>query len=218
MTSTQSGQGDLTSEILEALSKTDGILSSEAFPSQKSADVKSSLDRLGSRSMVVYETIDREEAILEPEAQEIASNGSHEARVFEALKEAVDGLTISDLERIVGDRNVVKVGQGKAFKSKWITKGKDGRLVASVSLANLSRVMADGLMFQTDSIEDTTREQLQIIQKERTHPDAKVITDLKKRKLVKMQKVISYRIHKGPKFALEMVKEETDLTADMLAS
>jgi len=33
-----------------------------------------------------------------------------------------------------------------------------------------------------------------------------------------MQKVISYKIQKGPKFALEMVKEETDLTVDMLAS
>jgi phenylalanyl-tRNA synthetase alpha chain len=45
-----------------------------------------------------------------------------------------------------------------------------------------------------------------------------VVTDLKKRKLVKMQKVISYRFQKGPKYALEMVKEETDLTADMIAS
>jgi phenylalanyl-tRNA synthetase alpha chain len=33
-----------------------------------------------------------------------------------------------------------------------------------------------------------------------------------------MQKVISFKISKGPKFALEIVQEETDLTADMLAS
>jgi len=33
-----------------------------------------------------------------------------------------------------------------------------------------------------------------------------------------MQKVINFKIQKGLKFALEMVKEETDLTADMLAS
>jgi phenylalanyl-tRNA synthetase alpha chain len=33
-----------------------------------------------------------------------------------------------------------------------------------------------------------------------------------------MQKVVSFNIQKGPKFALEIVKEETDLTADMLAS
>lgn len=32
-----------------------------------------------------------------------------------------------------------------------------------------------------------------------------------------MQKVISYKFAKGPKFAREFVKEETDLTADMLA-
>jgi phenylalanyl-tRNA synthetase alpha chain len=57
-----------------------------------------------------------------------------------------------------------------------------------------------------------------MIQDKHAHPDSKVIADLRKRKLVKMQKVISFTIYKGPKFALEMVKEETDLTADMLAS
>ena len=136
MASGQNGPpGDLTSEILQALSKIDPILSSEAFPSQKSADVKSALDRLGSRSMIAYETIDREEAILEPEAVEIEANGSHEARVFGALRNSIAGLTVSELEAAVGDRNVAKVGQGKAFKSKWIAKGKEGRLVASVSEA-----------------------------------------------------------------------------------
>jgi phenylalanyl-tRNA synthetase alpha chain len=136
MASGQNGlPGDLTSEILQALSKIDPILSSEAFPSQKSADVKSALDRLGSRSMITYATIDREEAILEPEAVEIEANGSHEARVFEALRNSIAGLTVSELEAAVGDRNVAKVGQGKAFKSKWIAKGKEGRLVATVSEA-----------------------------------------------------------------------------------
>lgn len=84
--------------------------------------------------MITYETNDREEAVLEPEGQEIAANGSHEARVFEALRQAMDGLTIPELEAVVGDKSVVKVGQGKAFKSKWIAKGKEGKLVASVSL------------------------------------------------------------------------------------
>ena len=134
MATTHNGhQGDLTSEILQALSQNEPILSSEAFPYQKSADVKSALDRLGSRSMINYVIKDREDAVLEPEGREIAANGSHEARVFEALRQAVEGLTISELEQAVGDRNVVKVGQGKAFKSKWISKGKEGRLVASVS-------------------------------------------------------------------------------------
>lgn len=56
-----------------------------------------------------------------------------------------------------------------------------------------------------------------MIQETRTH-DPKIIADLKKRKLLRMQKVISFRISKGPKFALEIIKEETDLTAEMLAS
>lgn len=33
-----------------------------------------------------------------------------------------------------------------------------------------------------------------------------------------MQKVITFEIKKGPKFAKEFIKEETDLTADMLAT
>lgn len=103
------------------------------------------MDRLASRFMVVYETIDKEEAVLEPEAIEIEANGSHEARVFEALQKAMEGLTIPELEAAIGDKNVVKVGQGKAFKSKWITKGKDGKLVASVSPRALrGKPIADG--------------------------------------------------------------------------
>jgi phenylalanyl-tRNA synthetase alpha chain len=130
-------QGDLPSEVLQALSQNDPILSATTFPSIRSTELKGALDRLASRSMVTYETIDKEEPVLEPEALEIAANGSHEARVFEALKQAMDGLTVSELEAAVGDKNVVKVGQGKAFKSKWISKGKEGRLVASVSMSNL---------------------------------------------------------------------------------
>jgi len=126
-------QGDLPSEILQLLSKHDPILSSDAFPSQKSGDIKGALDRLASRSMIRYETIDREEAILEDEGVEIEANGSHEARVFEALRKAVEGLTVKELEAAIGDKKAASVGQGKAFKSKWITKAKDGRLVASVS-------------------------------------------------------------------------------------
>lgn len=134
MASVQSDQqGDLTSQILQLLAQHDTFLSSEAFPSLKSIDIKSALDRLGSRSMITYGTLEREEALLEDEGLEIAANGSHEARVFEALRQAMNGLTVAELEASVGDKNVAKLGQGKAFKSKWIAKGKDGRLVASVS-------------------------------------------------------------------------------------
>ncbi|KAH6636420.1 tRNA synthetases class II core domain (F)-domain-containing protein [Chaetomium tenue] len=190
---------DLPSEVLQALSKSDLISSTEAFPDVPFKSIKAALDRLASRSMVTYEQVEREEAFLEPEAEIIVSHGSHEARVFEAVRQAVDGLSIQDLEGKIGDKTVTKLGQGKAFKEKWIKK--DGaKLIALV-----------------ESIDDVTRNQLKVIQEKRTH-DAKIVADLKKRKLLNMQKVISFRISKGPKFALELVKEETDLTAEMLAS
>ena len=89
---------DLTAEVLNILSQTDGkILSTDAFPSTPSSEIKSALDRLKSREMVVYETIDKDEAVLTPEAEGIAANGSHEAKVFEAVLQAVEGMKIPDL-------------------------------------------------------------------------------------------------------------------------
>lgn len=124
--------GDLVTQILLALSKQSPILTAEAFPALASQDVKAALDRLSSRSMITYETIEREEAVLEPEAEQIAEHGSHEARVFEALRKAMDGLSVQELEAAIGDKNVTKLGQGKAFREKWIAKNKDGKLVATV--------------------------------------------------------------------------------------
>ncbi len=54
------------------------------------------------------------------------------------------------------------------------------------------------------------------MQKSRTHSDAKVLADLRKRKLVTMSKAITFVISRGPKYARVMEKEETDLTHDML--
>ncbi|PLB37840.1 phenylalanine--tRNA ligase subunit alpha [Aspergillus candidus] len=191
---------DMTSPILDALSASDApILSSTAFPSTPSLNIKSALDRLASRDMVKYDTIDKEVVALTKEGDEIAANGSHEAKVFQAVVAAMDGLKIGDLPGIVGKENA-KLGQGNAFKRGWIKKDSD-----------LLRATAE-------SIVDETREQLLTVQKTSTLNDQKALTDLKRRKLVSIQKVITFQISKGPKFAREFVKEETDLTADMLVN
>jgi len=133
---------DLALQLLKALSETDGpLLSAEAFPNSTFTEVKAALDRLASREMVQYEPLERDEAILEPEGEQIAAHGSHEARVFEALRQALDGLTVQELEKAIGDKNVTKVGQGKAFKEKWISKTKDGKLKATVRLSFLSKLL-----------------------------------------------------------------------------
>ena len=89
---------ELTSQILDVLFERDGpILTADVFPSVPFGTIKSALDRLGSREMVVYKALDREEAILTEEAEGIAAEGSHEAKVFEAVRQAVEGLKIADL-------------------------------------------------------------------------------------------------------------------------
>jgi phenylalanyl-tRNA synthetase alpha chain len=134
MAVTEDAPRDITHQILHALSENEPLLSTEAFPQATFADLKAGLDRLSSREMVKYDTIDREEAILEPEGETIAANGSHEARVFEALRQAVEGLTVQELEKAIGDKNVAKVGQSKAFKEKWISRTKEGKFKTAVCL------------------------------------------------------------------------------------
>ena len=191
---------DLANPILGALDAAEGpILSSEAFPAVSSLNVKSALDRLASRHMVEYDTFDREVIVLTKEGEEVAAHGSHEARVFEAVAAAMDGLKIGELPGKVGKDNA-KVGQGNAFKRGWIKKDKDL------------------LRANTSSIVDETQQQLQEVQRNQSLGDQKAVADLKRRKLIALQKAISFKISKGPKFSKEFVKEETDLTADMLTN
>jgi phenylalanyl-tRNA synthetase alpha chain len=117
-----SSTGDLALEILQALSTADEILSTETFPDVPFLQMKAALDRLAMRSMVAYKQIESEEALLEPEAETIVEHGSHEARVFDAVRKAMSGLSIQDLEKEIGDKTVTKLGQGKAFREKWIKK------------------------------------------------------------------------------------------------
>ncbi|ERF70038.1 hypothetical protein EPUS_03590 [Endocarpon pusillum Z07020] len=191
---------DLTAEVLSALATAEApIFSQDAFPSHPPEVIKATLDRLGSREMVEYEKLDTEEVHLTPEGEGIAENGSHEARVFEAVRSALEGLKIKDLPTIVG-AEAAKVGQGTAFKLKWIEKDKDVLKAAK------------------DSITDTVRDQLQTIRSTKSYADTKVIVELRKRKLISLHKVSTYKISRGPKYSNQFVKEETDLTADMLAS
>ncbi|KAI9891410.1 MAG: Phenylalanyl-tRNA synthetase, beta subunit, cytoplasmic [Vezdaea aestivalis] len=191
---------DLTVRILAELENKDSLVSSEAFPNVPFLVIKSAIDRLQSRDMIENSAIERDEVHLTAEAKKIASEGSHEAKVFEAVRQAINGLKITELPNKVGKESA-KIGQGKAFKDGWIQKTKEGTLVTKV-----------------DSIKDITREHLQVIEKTKSHPDTKTLVDLKKRKLITVQKVISYKLSKGPKYAKEIVKAETDLTSDMLSN
>ena len=79
---------NLTQDILDLLDTKETLKSNEDFPSVPQRDIKAALDRLASRSMIEYKTLDKEEVNLTPESEGIVVNGSHEFKVWKAVKEA----------------------------------------------------------------------------------------------------------------------------------
>lgn len=190
---------DLTAQVLSALNSADGpVLTAQAFPDAEFNTIKSAVDKLRSREYLEAEQVDRIELVPTAEGATFVQYGSPEARVFNAIKEK-GKVSIKELPSLVGDANVAKFGSGAAFRTKWIKKE------------------GDSIVPLVDSIEDTTGNQLKEISEKKTLSDSKAVADLKKRKLVTERKVVTFEIRKGPKFAMEFVKEQTELTAEMIA-
>ena len=191
----QHGDGDLTLQLLKAVDEHETVKTAETFPNTSQIEIKAALDKLKSRSMIEYDTRDREEVILTEEGEQIVAEGSHEYKVWDAVRQA-GKLSLKDPMLATP---AAKAGQGKAFKNKWVKK--DG----------------DSLVPLTDSVTDTTRDDLQYVADNRSTRKPDDLKDLRKRTLVTTRKVIAYEARKGQKWGLEIPVEVTDLTADMLA-
>ena len=91
--------------------------------------------------MITYEAHETISHVLTEEGAGIALKGSHEARVWAALPAKGQGtpMTPKRLEQLL-TAEVAKVGQGRAFKNKWIAKEGDG-LVKLVSTAFMSCIL-----------------------------------------------------------------------------
>lgn len=77
---------DLTQTVLDLLSQKDTFKTSEEFPDVSQREIKAALDRLGSRSMIEYDTLDSEKLLLTAEGKTIVDEGSHEYKVWDAVK------------------------------------------------------------------------------------------------------------------------------------
>ncbi|CAO3687632.1 unnamed protein product [Umbelopsis vinacea] len=197
-------QDELQTLVLTTLDKQGSIENSTHLKTVDGANVDQlallgALNSLRSKDMVEYKSIEREVWTLTDEGRELAEHGSHEARVFDAVPAGDEGITIPDLQAKLGKS--ASIGQGKAFKNKWINKKPPNYLVRVV-----------------DSIVDQTKIDLQQLQSTGTLSDAKLLADLKKRKLADKQKAFAYSVTKGSDFSLEIKKEATDVTYDMLQS
>lgn len=193
---------DLALTILSALDKAaDGTIADSrvAFPDVSSEQVQAAVTSLAARSMVTYKAKEQELWGLTPEAEDIVANGSHEIRLYDEVVKSLEGLKISEVGKVLGASG--KLGQQRAFKNGWVRKDGD-KLVKNVD----------------EKPADSTADDLRAIKKDGTLADAKELADLKKRKLVTKTKLVSFTISKGPEFALEIRKVETDLTIEMMQS
>ncbi|KAE8233903.1 hypothetical protein CF326_g1061 [Tilletia indica] len=163
------------------------------------------LNSLSSREMITYSNHDELSFALTSEGAQIVTEGSHEARLWNALPaDSTQGLSIDALKEKIGAGSL-KVGQGNAMKKKWIVKLPDGTFARNPAVSEIA---------------DDTRADLQHVARTGQPPagDAKKVAELKKRTLISQQKLLYFSIAKGPAFALQVEKLETDLTAEMLSS
>jgi phenylalanyl-tRNA synthetase alpha chain len=87
---------NVTQEILDLLDTKEPLQSNEDFPAISQAEIKAALDRLASRLMVEYKSLDSEKIVLTPESEGIVAEGSHEFKVWKYVKEK-ERVPIADL-------------------------------------------------------------------------------------------------------------------------
>lgn len=191
-------------EILQKLHDLGEIKStSHTFPGVDPQDVLSALNSLKAHSKLNYTKNDIIYHDLSSEGQDILANGSHEMKLLQLISE-LGKLQIKDVNAKLGSNG--KVGQARAFKNGWIIKNKDNELEISDKVKGTVP-------------EDETKLLLaKIVQKEDSSIDAKVLADLKKRKLIVPKKRTDFVVTKGDDFSLELTKLETDITSEMVAT
>lgn len=160
------------------------------------------LKSLTSHDIINFNVVEKESWNLTLEGNDILSLGSHEVRVFNMISMQK---SIQEINDALGE--YAKIGQSKAFKNKWIRqvpleeeKGSNGgyRLEGCVQ-----------------SVQDETREQLIKISKGEM-VDSSIIQDLKRRKLIILEKNQHFLVTKGKSFSLNIQKQATDLTCEMI--
>lgn len=194
---------ELQLTILQTLDKEGSIENTlNTFPTLDSQEVQAALNSLLARSKITYKSIEKEKWNLTKEAEEIVQNGSHEYRLLETILK-LEHLKISEVGNVLGPAG--KTGQARAFKNGWISKNGD-ELVVSDKL-DKSQLPSDETSTELKEVKETG-----------TLKDAKKLSELKKRKLVTVSKILSFKVEKGPEFSLEIEKLETDITSDMVIS
>ncbi|KAF5402802.1 Phenylalanine--tRNA ligase alpha subunit A, partial [Paragonimus heterotremus] len=136
---------------------------------------------------------------LTNEGQDVAKNGSHEFRVYSAVPACGISQNI-----LMDELPNAKIGLSKALAARWLKIVKDPTNGPKIYRA-------------IEHVDDSVSCLLSKFNaKEQTLSEAQK-TEFKKRKLLTEVKRTSYVIQKGPSFSLNVGKEETDLSSEMIA-
>lgn len=193
---------DLSLQILQVVDKNNGIentLETSEFKALDANTLQSSLTSLWAKEMINFKKIETDHWVLTKEAEDFLVSGSHEIRLLKEVMVALEGLKIADVNSKLGQ--VGKLGQGKAFKNGWISKDGD-KLISKVS-----ELPADSVVENLKTIKETG-----------ILSDKNEISELKKRKLITLTKIVGFEVEKAKNFSLTIKEYETDITSDMVAT
>ncbi|XP_012270060.1 phenylalanine--tRNA ligase alpha subunit isoform X3 [Orussus abietinus] len=132
---------------------------------------------------------------LLPEGQHVATYGSHEAVIYNAVPD--DGIPLDEIKSSIKYANI---GISKALAAGWI-------VIHVVEDKSIVRK-------KVSSISDTVQNHLKDVS---NIPDT-VKADYKKRKLLHQITIKSLNLSKGENFAIKLEKQEADLTTDLLVN
>eukprot|EP00475_Leptophrys_vorax_P035336 TRINITY_DN5810_c0_g1_i4.p1 TRINITY_DN5810_c0_g1~~TRINITY_DN5810_c0_g1_i4.p1 ORF type:complete len:535 (+),score=37.11 TRINITY_DN5810_c0_g1_i4:119-1606(+) len=155
---------------------------------------------LVAHEMIHAEEVDHQSWALTAEAQGYLDAGSPEAQVFAAVPDG--GIPLDQLKSALGP--LADIGMKQAMANKWlaVAKGAGGPLVSR----------------KVPSVDDRVQQLLKAVQAGESLPPPDLDFLHKKRKLVAPSVWKTYRLAKGPKFALQKKKAATDLTREMMQS
>jgi len=137
---------------------------------------------------------------LTDEAKVYLEKGSPEAQLFDAVPP--EGITMADIKTKLG--KIGDVGFRQAMQQKWVSIDKSsGQPV---------------VLRKVETIEDKAVALMKKIQDNPNNPDIEQgdVQQLSKRKLVSQLKWSTFKVSKGPKYALQRKRQATDLTAEMI--
>lgn len=130
----------------------------------------------------------------------LADGASYEVQVFNAVGDS--GMPMADIKALLGEKG--ELGFRAAMQTKWLALDKSsGAPIVTRKVASV----VDSVFNQLSAIAQGSKE---------SGPSDPAATALSKRRLLSLASWKTFKLEKGPHFALERKKAATDVTSEML--